>query len=112
MNEKNERKKIAFYIGSLRKGGAERVFANLADYFQTEGYRVVMVTQYQREDEYDLPDGIERILSDIGEEKVSASRVVNFFRRLNKLHVIWKEQAYVYIIIHIAPWQYQQYIFI
>ncbi|RKI84192.1 glycosyltransferase family 4 protein [bacterium 1xD42-87] len=92
MNEKNERKKIAFYIGSLRKGGAERVFVNLADYFQTEGYRVVMVTQYQREDEYDLPDGIERILSDIGEEKVSASRVVNFFRRLNKLHVIWKEQ--------------------
>ena len=68
------------------------MFVNLADYFQTEGYRVVMVTQYQREDEYDLPDGIERILSDIGEEKVSASRVVNFFRRLNKLHVIWKEQ--------------------
>lgn len=92
MSEKNERKKIAFYIGSLRKGGAERVFVNLAEYFQREGYRVVMVTQYQKEEEYDLPDGIERILSDIGEEKVSASRVVNFLRRLNKLHVIWKEQ--------------------
>lgn len=92
MNEKNERKKIAFYIGSLRKGGAERVFVNLADYFLTEGYRVIMVTQYQREDEYDLPDGVERFLSDIGEEKVSANRVVNFLRRLNKLHAIWKEQ--------------------
>lgn len=92
MNEKNERKKIAFYIGSLRKGGAERVFVNLADYFQTEGYRVVMVTQYRKEDEYDLPDGIERIISDIGEEEVSESRIVNFFRRLNKLHVIWKKQ--------------------
>ncbi len=92
MNEKNKRKKIAFYIGSLRKGGAERVFVNLAAYFRAEGYRVVMVTQYEREDEYELPDGIERILSDIGEEKVSASRVVNFFRRLNKLHAIWKEQ--------------------
>lgn len=45
------------------------MFVNLADYFQTEGYRVVMVTQYQREDEYDLPDGIERILSDIGKKK-------------------------------------------
>ncbi|MDE6405650.1 MAG: glycosyltransferase, partial [Lachnospiraceae bacterium] len=92
MNEKRERKKIAFYIGSLHKGGAERVFVNLAEYFQTEGYRVVMVTQYQKEEEYDLPDGIERILSDIGEEKVSVSRVVNFLRRLNKLRVIWKRE--------------------
>lgn len=92
MNEKNERKKIAFYIGSLRKGGAERVFVNLADYFRGEGYRVVMVTQYQKEEEYDLPDGVERILSEIGEEKVSSSRVLNFLRRLNKLHVIWKKQ--------------------
>lgn len=86
------RKTIAFYIGSLRMGGAERVFVNLAKYFQAEGYRVVMVTQYQKEEEYELPDGMERILSDIGEEKVTASRVVNFFRRLNKLHAIWKEQ--------------------
>ena len=92
MNEKNAEKKIAFYIGSLRKGGAERVFVNLAGYFQEEGYRVVMVTQYRKEEEYLLPDGIERILSDIEEEKVSASRLVNFFRSLNKLHVIWKEQ--------------------
>lgn len=92
MNKKNVRKTIAFYIGSLRKGGAERVFVNLAKYFQAEGYRVVMVTQYQKEEEYELPDGIERILSDIGEEKVTASRAVNFFRRLNKLHEIWKER--------------------
>lgn len=92
MNEKNEGKKIAFYIGSLCKGGAERVFVNLAGYFRKEGYRVVMVTQYQKEDEYTLPDGVERILSDIGGEKVSASRVINFCRRLNKLHAIWKEQ--------------------
>lgn len=92
MNDKNAGKKIAFYIGSLRKGGAERVFVNLAVYFREEGYQVVMVTQYRKEDEYTLPDGIERILSDIEEEKVSASRIVNFLRRVNKLHAIWKEQ--------------------
>ncbi len=92
MNDKNAEKKIAFYIGSLRKGGAERVFVNLAGYFREEGYQVVMVTQYRKEDEYTLPDGVERILSDIGEENISPSRVVNFFRRLNKLHAIWKEQ--------------------
>lgn len=92
MKEKNEEKKIAFYIGALRKGGAERVFVNLADYFRREGYEVIMVTQYRVEEEYDLPDGVGRILSDIETERVTRSRVINFFRRLNKLHAIWKEQ--------------------
>ncbi len=92
MNHEKKEKKIAFYIGSLRKGGAERVFVNLAEYFQKEGYRVLMVTQYRKEDEYVLADGIKRILSDIEEEKVSSSRILNFVRRLNKLHVIWKRE--------------------
>ena len=58
---KKERKyagKLAFYIGSLNKGGAERVFVNLAEYFQNKGYQIVMVTQYQKEDEYVLAEGI------------------------------------------------------
>ena len=92
MREKNEEKKIAFYIGSLSKGGAERVFVNLAEYFLGEGYRVVMVTQYQKSDEYILEEGIERFLSEIETEKISSSRVLNFFRRLNKLRMIWKDQ--------------------
>ena len=92
MKEKESEKKIAFYIGSLSKGGAERVFVNLAEYFRGEGYRVVMVTQYQKADEYLLEEGIERFLSEIEAEEVSSSRVLNFFRRLNKLHAIWKEQ--------------------
>lgn len=92
MKEKKKEKKIAFYIGSLHKGGAERVFVNLAEYFRREGYQVVMVTQYQKADEYLLEDGIKRILSDIEEGEVSRSRILNFFRRLNKLHVICKEE--------------------
>lgn len=92
MGYKTTEKKIAFYIGSLRKGGAERVFVNLAEFFQEEGYRVIMVTQYRKENEYDLPDGIQRIISDIEGKEVSASRVLNFLRRLNKLHAIWKRE--------------------
>ncbi len=64
----NQREKhIAFYIGSLHKGGAERVFVNLAEFFLGEGYRVTMVTQYQypEEEEYGLPDAIRRVLSDL-----------------------------------------------
>lgn len=53
-----EKKTIAFYCSSLTKGGAERVFANLAEYFTEKGYTVYMVTQYKQEDEYCLKPGI------------------------------------------------------
>ena len=43
---------IAFYIGSFQRGGAERVMANLAEYFYTQDYRVTLVTTYLAEEEY------------------------------------------------------------
>lgn len=92
---KDEKEKhIAFYIGSLHKGGAERVFVNLSEYFRNEGYRVTMVTQYQYpdEEEYALPQGVKRVLSDLNFEELSNSRIVNFYRRVMKLHRIWKEE--------------------
>lgn len=84
--------RLAFYIGSLHKGGAERVFINLAEYFSEQGYQVVMVTQYRKEDEYELPEGIERVISDITPQETSKSRIINFLRRIRKLHRIWKMQ--------------------
>lgn len=55
MNSENENKKhIAMYIGSLQKGGAERVMSNLADYFFEQGYRVTLVTTYLADDEYEV----------------------------------------------------------
>ena len=86
----NYKRHIAFYIGSLNKGGAERVFVNLAEYFASRGYRVTMVTQYQKENEYELPKGVDRILSDIAEEE-AGGRIANFFRRYRKLRRIFKQ---------------------
>lgn len=91
MREAKGEKHIAFYIGSLHKGGAERVFVNLAEYFSREGYRVTMVTQYRKEDEYTLPSQIARVISEIDEKEITGSRVINFFRRVKKLHLIWKD---------------------
>lgn len=91
----NQRKKhIAFYIGSLHKGGAERVFVNLAVFFLREGYRVTMVTQYQypATEEYVLPEEIKRVLSDLDAEELNNSRIVNFVNRIRKLHRIWKRE--------------------
>ncbi len=94
MKRKSGKKHICFYIGSLHKGGAERVFVNLAEYFQNTGYRVTMVTQYKfpEGEEYALPPGVKRVISDLTESELSNSRIVNFYRRVQKLHRVWKEE--------------------
>ena len=50
----NSKKHIAMYIGSLQKGGAERVMTNLADFFFEQGYRVTFVTTYLADNEYEV----------------------------------------------------------
>ncbi len=87
MNQKS----IAFYIGSLSRGGAERVIVNLAEYFCSQGYRVTIVTKLQEEDEYPVPEGVTRILADIEGDEISNSRIKNLYRRIAKLRRIWKE---------------------
>ncbi|WP_196805044.1 glycosyltransferase [Butyrivibrio sp. VCB2006] len=42
------------YIGSLQKGGAERVMVNLAEYFWSQGYKVTFVTTYLAHEEYQV----------------------------------------------------------
>ena len=90
MNDNGE-KSIAFYIGGLCIGGAERVICNLAEYFYSEGYRVTMVTKVRDEKEYELKPGIKRIIADITPEEETASRIRNLFARIAKLKRIWKE---------------------
>ena len=89
--EQNEEKSIAFYIGGLCIGGAERVICNLAEYFYGEGYRVTMVTKVRDEKEYELNPGIKRVIADITLEEETASRIRNLFARIAKLKRIWKE---------------------
>lgn len=81
---------IAFYIGSLEKGGAERVIVNLAAYFNSQGYNVYIVTKEQGEIEYEVPVGVSRLLADIVDDEISGSRLLNLNRRINKLKSIWK----------------------
>lgn len=87
---KNGGRHVAFYIGSLSKGGAERVFVNLAEYFASKDYQVTMVTQYERENEYALPEGVRRVISDITAEE-EGGRIGNFVKRYCKLRRIFKE---------------------
>lgn len=91
MSQQSKQKSIAFYIGSLSRGGAERVIVNLAEYFQKEGYRVTIVTKLQDEIEYPVPEGVTRILADITGDEIGKNRPVNLYRRIRKLRNIWKQ---------------------
>ena len=63
------------------------MFVNLAQYFLSRGYKVTMITQYKKDDEYPLPEGADRYISDLSEEE-QRGRIYNFFARIIKLHGI------------------------
>ncbi len=90
MKEKKEIKKIAFYIGDLGRGGAEHVIRNLAEYFYSQGVETYMVTKLKDDDEYDLSEGITRIIADITPEE-EGGRIHNLFARIRKLRRIWSD---------------------
>lgn len=93
--------KIALFINSMNKGGAERVCRNLAIRLQADGWDVLLVTQHKAEEEYPEIPGIPRYFSDLtpAEElpvtgnpaAKSIARIRNFRRRFRKLRSIWKE---------------------
>jgi len=85
-------KKIAFYISSLAKGGAQRVILNLTKSLLTKGYKVTLVTTAFVENEYELPEGAKRIISDIQGEEITSNRISNLKNRFGKLRNIWKEE--------------------
>ena len=93
---------IAFMIGSLTKGGSERVMTNLIDYFIGQGHKVTLVTQYKKENEYPLNEQAKRILSDITEEETGRSRILNFIKRFHKLRRIWKRERPDVILVFIG----------
>jgi glycosyltransferase involved in cell wall biosynthesis len=91
MIKETNQKTIAFYIGSLARGGAEHVMVNLAAYFKSQGYKVYLVTKLIDEPEYEVPEGVDRIVADITKEEESDSRIANLKNRVKKLKNIWRE---------------------
>ena len=91
MTEKEKKPSIIFYIGSLSRGGAERVIVNLAEYFHANDYHVTIVTKMREKVEYDVSDGIDRVIADITEEEITGSRLLNLYRRIKKLRNIFKQ---------------------
>lgn len=89
--DKNKKKRIAFYIGGLAMGGAERVICSLAEYFNSVGYEVFMVTKLKDEKEYELSNEIKRIIADITPDEAKRNRLYNLYARVKKLSDIWRD---------------------
>ena len=85
-------KKIMFYIASLAKGGAQRVILNLTESLVSKGHQVTIVTTGMVENEYELPKGAKRIISDIQDIEITSNRIVNLKKRFRKLRNIWKQE--------------------
>lgn len=82
-------KTLMFYINSLNKGGAERVLLQLAERFAAQGYRAVFVTSFRSEDEYPVPEGVERISME--ERNLPQSRLKKNISRIRALRKLCKE---------------------
>lgn len=83
-------KRIILFISSLQKGGSERVMVNLAEYFHEKRYDVILVTQYQRENEYKILPEIRHVYSEPEETMLTGGRIRNFCVRYQTLRSIWK----------------------
>lgn len=81
-------KKIVFYIAGLQRGGAERVIANLANYFDGIGYDVTMFTDCLLKKEYSLNSGIHREI--VGYEP-TGKRGRDMIRRITVIRDAYKK---------------------
>lgn len=65
------KKKIAIIVGSLGRGGAERVTLYLTNHFRDREIEPFIITALKRENEYKVPEGINRLnLQEMGSTSV------------------------------------------
>lgn len=83
------RKTLLFYINAIHEGGAERVILRLAYHFSQVGYRSIVVTSFVDDNEYPVPDGVERI--SIEQEEIKQSKLKRNISRIIALRKICKK---------------------
>lgn len=80
--------RILFNLGSMTKGGAERVVANLSDYFTKVGNEVAIVISTEKSSYYELNEKVE--LYGLDDAKKSNNFIFKNFFRIKKLKNIIK----------------------
>ena len=80
---------LLFYINAIHEGGAERVIIQLAKHFSEIGYRSILVTSFIDENEYEVPNSVERIT--IEEKQSKKNVIVRNIQRIIALRKICKK---------------------
>jgi len=83
-------KKILFHHNCLEQGGAERVVSNLSNQFAKEGYDVIVATEWEGKDEFELDERVRRIHVGLSEEDETKSRFCRVLIRLINLRKLLK----------------------
>lgn len=84
-------KKIVLYIDSMQKGGANRVMANLVDYFTNKGFDVILVNDTVSNGEfpeYEVSSLAKRIILN----ESGANAIISNLKRIKKLRKIILEE--------------------
>lgn len=78
-------RKIAFHLNCLEQGGAERVVTNLAHQFMKEGYEVLIATEWEGENEFQIDQRIRRVHVGLKEADKKKGRISKVFLRIKYL---------------------------
>lgn len=94
--------KLLFYIDSMHKGGANRVMANLTDYFANSGYDVILVNDIlsgQRDPEYPVNPLVNRVILDVQ----GSSKAFSNLKRITKLRELIKAEKPDSVVSFMGP---------
>ena len=83
--------KVLFYIDSMQKGGANRVMANLVDYFTNKDFDVILVNDIGPNDdypEYEVNSLAKRIILN----ESGANAIISNLKRIKKLRKVILEE--------------------
>lgn len=91
-------RKIMFHLNSLGKGGAERVVSLLANEFVKNDMEVIIATEWNADEEYEVDSKVKRIHAGLSKEDETASRLAKQWIRIRNLRkVLLKERPDVLI---------------
>ncbi len=85
-------KKIVFHLNCLEQGGAERVVTNLAHQFSSEGYQVIIATEWIGQNEFQIDDKIERVHVGLRDGDEKKGRSLKFLLRVLYLREFMKKE--------------------
>ena len=81
---------VAFLIGTVHGGGAERVIANLSNQFAVKGHKSVLITFYRNENEYEINGNVIRY--NLRDAEYKKGKITGFVYTQKKLRKICKRE--------------------